>query len=63
MAIFVDIFTDKCKKAKKKILRKIEERLEKNRYFCVYNGCGPSEYMEGVNEFAKDLKKFIKKKC
>jgi hypothetical protein len=51
------------KKAKKKILRKIEERLEKNRFFCVYNGCKPSEYMEGVNEFAKDLKKFIKKKC
>jgi hypothetical protein len=51
------------KKTKKKILRKIEERLERNRYFCVYNGCGPSEYMEGVNEFAKDLRKFIKRKC
>jgi len=47
------------KKLKKKILKKIEERLEKNRYFCVYNNCTPSEYMEGVNDFAKDLKKFI----
>ena len=51
------------KKTKKKILRKIEQRLESNRYFCVYNDCVPSEYMEGVNDFAKDLKRFIKKKC
>lgn len=51
------------KKTKRKILRKIEERIESNRTFCTYNDCSPSEYMEGVNEFAKDLRKFIKKKC
>lgn len=51
------------KKTKKKILKQIEERLEKNRIFCSYNDCEPSEYMEGVNDFAKSLKKFIKKKC
>lgn len=50
-------------KTKKKILKKIEQRLESNRRFCAYNGCGPSEYMEGVDEFAKSLRKFIKKKC
>ena len=51
------------KKTKKKILKKIEERLKSNRVFCAYNNFSPSEYMEGVNEFAKDLRKFIKKKC
>ena len=51
------------KKTKRKILSKIEERLKSNRVFCTYNDCGLSEYMEGVNEFAKDLRKFIKKKC
>ena len=51
------------KKAKKKILRKIDKRLEKNRFICDRNDCDPSEYMEGVNEFAKDLRRFIKKKC
>ena len=51
------------KKTKKKILSKIEERLKSNRLFCTYNDCGTSEYMDGVNEFAKNLRKFIKKKC
>jgi hypothetical protein len=53
----------KKKKIKKKILKRIEERLESNRFFCTYNDCKPSEYMIGVNEFGKDLKRFIKKKC
>ena len=48
------------KKTKKKILSKIEERLKSNRVFCAYNDCGPSEYMEGVNEFAKDFKQALK---
>jgi hypothetical protein len=51
------------KKTKREILRKIEERLKSNLTFCSYNDCEPSEYMEGVNDFAKSLKKFIKKKC
>ena len=60
MLIFADMGK---KKTKRKILSKIEERLAKNRFCCFYNECDPSEYMEGVNEFAKSLRKFIKKKC
>lgn len=48
-------------KKKKKILKELKRNIKRNKDFCDYNNCKPTEYMNGVNDFAKSMIKFIKK--
>lgn len=45
----------------KKITKKLEWLLDRNKKWCYHNDCDPSDYMEGVNETSKRMIKFIKK--
>jgi hypothetical protein len=51
----------KNKKKNDKIIEELRRLLERNDYWCNYNDCKPSEYMEGVNDTSKRMIKFIKK--
>lgn len=45
----------------KKITKELEWLLERNVQWCHHNDCGPTPYMEGVNDTSKRMIKFIKK--
>lgn len=49
------------KKERKALLREAERILDRNRHFCARNECVPTMYMEGVNDCAKHMKKFVNK--
>lgn len=52
---------DMKKKEKKALVRELERILDRNRHFCARNECVPTMYMEGVDDCARHLKKFVKK--
>lgn len=45
----------------KKITKELEWLLDRNKKWCYHNNCGPSDYIEGVNDTSKRMIKFIKK--
>jgi hypothetical protein len=49
------------KKKKKKIIKKLKSIIEKNKNFCVYHDIKPTEYIDGSNDVAKLMIKYIKK--
>jgi hypothetical protein len=51
------------KKEKRKLLDRLEHSIERNKAFCVRNDTDPTEYMEGVNDMAKLMIRFVKKMC
>lgn len=45
---------------KKKIIKELKRNIERNKDFCDHNNCIPTEYMNGINDLAKSMLKFIK---
>ena len=48
-------------KKRKKLLAELDWMLERNKHFCIRNAMKPSDYMKGVNDTAKKMKKMVKK--
>ena len=51
----------KKKSKKRKILEELEWMIDRNKSFCIRNDMEPTPYIEGVNDTAKKMKKFVKK--
>lgn len=51
----------KDKKKRKILLAELDWILDRNRHFCVRNDMDPTEYMDGVNDTAKKMKRIVKK--
>jgi hypothetical protein len=51
----------KVSKNNKKIIKELRRMIERNDYWCGYNDCDPTPYIEGVNDTCKSMIKFIKK--
>jgi hypothetical protein len=53
----------KKKKSKKRkiLMAELNWMIDRNKYFCVRNNIDSTEYMEGVNDTAKKMKKMVKK--
>jgi hypothetical protein len=47
-------------KKKKKIIKELKRHIKRNKDFCEHNNCEPTEYINGVNDLAKIMIKFIK---
>ena len=49
------------KKEKRKLLDRLEHSIDRNNEFCIRNDMEPTEYIQGVNDMAKVMIKFVKK--
>lgn len=48
------------KKEKRMLIDRLEHSIHRNKVFCSRNACEPTEYMDGVNDMAKIMIKFVK---
>lgn len=49
------------KKEKRKLLDRLEHSIHRNKAFCVRNDIEPTDYIQGVNDMAKLMIRFVKK--
>ena len=49
------------KKNKKKIIKKLESIIDRNKKFLIYHDIKETEYVEGSNDVAKLMIRYIKK--